>query len=103
MHLVGCTVRDEPYLQFAVKCCHIISFHVCRPLQSTFLHVPGMSIELCNAFSFGYLPGVRVLKADVSELSVGSIFIGRSMKCDRDWSVWDICTGPGLGKPERSQ
>ena len=33
-----------------------------------------------NAFSFGYLPGVRVLKADVSELSVGSIFIGRSMK-----------------------
>jgi len=31
----------------------------------------------CNTFSFGYLPGVRVLKADVSELSVGSIFIYR--------------------------
>jgi hypothetical protein len=57
----------------------------------------------CNAFSFGYLPGVQVLKADVSELSVGSIFIGRSMKCDRDWSVRDIYTGPGSGKPERSQ
>ena len=36
--------------------------------------------KICNAFSFGYLPAVRVLKADVSELSVGSIFIGRSMK-----------------------
>ena len=33
----------------------------------------------CNAFSFGYLPGVQVLKADVSELSVSSIFIGRSI------------------------
>ena len=33
-----------------------------------------------------------MLKADVSELSVGSIFIGRSMKCDRDWSVRDIYT-----------
>jgi hypothetical protein len=27
---------------------------------------------------FGYFSGVQVLKADVSELSVGSIFIGRS-------------------------
>ena len=36
---------------------------------------------ICNVFSFGYLPGVRVLKADVSEFSVGSIFIGRSMTC----------------------
>jgi len=25
------------------------------------------------------------------------------MKYDRDWSVRDIYTGPGLGKPERSQ
>ena len=48
-------------------------------------------------FLLGYPPGVRVLKADVSELSVGSIFIGRSMKCDRDWSVRDIYTGPGSG------
>ena len=44
---------------------------------------------LCNAFSFGYLPGVWVLKADVSEHFIGSIFIGRSMKYDRGWSVWD--------------
>jgi len=36
---------------------------------------------VCNAFSFGYLPGVRVLKADVSEHFIGSIFIGRSMTC----------------------
>jgi hypothetical protein len=31
-------------------------------------------------FSFGYFPGVWVLMADVSEHSIGSIFIGRSMK-----------------------
>ena len=31
-------------------------------------------------FSFGYLPGVWVLKADVSEHFIGSIFIGKSMK-----------------------
>jgi hypothetical protein len=61
------------------------------------------NIILCNVFSLGYLPGVQVLKADVSELSVGSIFVGRSMKCDRDWSVRDIYTGLGSGKPERSQ
>jgi len=47
---------------------------------------------LCNAFSFGYLPGVWVLKADVSEHFIGSIFIGRSMKYDRGWSMWDIYT-----------
>jgi len=41
---------------------------------------------ICNAFSFGYLPGVRVLKADVSEFSVGSIFIGRSMTCLWRWN-----------------
>jgi hypothetical protein len=57
----------------------------------------------CNAFSSVYLPGVRVLKADVSEHSISSIFIGRSMKYDRGLSVWDIYTGLGSGKPERSQ
>jgi hypothetical protein len=56
-----------------------------------------------NVFSFGCLPGVQVLKADISELSAGSIFIGRSMKCDRDWSVRDIYAGLGSGKPERSE
>ena len=35
---------------------------------------------ICNAFSFGYLPGIWVLKADVSEHFIGSIFIGRLMK-----------------------
>ena len=40
---------------------------------------------ICNAFSFGYLPGVRVLKADVSEHFIGSIFIGRSMKYNFFW------------------
>ena len=35
---------------------------------------------ICSAFSFGYLPGVWVLKADVSEHCIGSVFIGRSMK-----------------------
>jgi hypothetical protein len=28
----------------------------------------------CNAFAFGYLPGVQVLKADVSELSVLALY-----------------------------
>jgi hypothetical protein len=32
---------------------------------------------LCNVFSFGCFPGVWVLIADVSEPSIGSIFIGR--------------------------
>jgi len=50
-------------------------------------------------FSFGYFPGVRVLIADVSEHSIGSIFIGRSMKYDKGWDVWDIYTAPGSGRP----
>ena len=33
-------------------------------------------------FSFGSLPGVLVLIADVSEPSIGSIFTGRWMKND---------------------
>ena len=35
-------------------------------------------ILVCSAFSFGYFPGVWVLKADVSEHSISSIFIDRS-------------------------
>ena len=34
---------------------------------------------ICNVFSFGYLPGVWVLIADVSEHSISFIFIGRSI------------------------
>jgi hypothetical protein len=34
---------------------------------------------ICDMFSFGYFPGVWVLIADVSEHSVGSIFMGRSI------------------------
>jgi len=56
----------------------------------------------CSAFSFGYLPGVWVLKAEFSEHSIGSIFIGRLMKYDRGWGLWDIYTEPGSGKPERA-
>lgn len=44
------TRRDGLYLLFAVICCHVISFHVCRPLHSTFLHMPGMSIKLLGAY-----------------------------------------------------
>jgi len=33
----------------------------------------------CNLFLFGWFPGVWVLIADVSELTVGSIFIGRRL------------------------
>jgi hypothetical protein len=35
--------------------------------------------SLCSMFSFGYFPGVWGLKADVSEPSIGSIFIGTSL------------------------
>jgi len=40
-----------------------------------------------------------MLIADVSKHSIGSIFIGRSMKYDRVWDVRDIYTGPGSGRP----
>ena len=33
--------------------------------------------SLCIMFSFGYFPGIWGLKADVSEPSIGSIFLGR--------------------------
>ena len=32
---------------------------------------------LRSMFSFGYFPGVWGLKADISEPSIGSIFLGR--------------------------
>ena len=35
-------------------------------------------------FSFGHFPGVLVLLAEVSEPSIGSIFMGRWMKNDWD-------------------
>jgi len=50
-------------------------------------YVISEDLIFCSAFSFGYLPGVWVLKADVSEHSISSIFIGRSMKYDRGWDV----------------
>ena len=34
----------------------------------------------CSMFSFGYFPGVWGLKVDVSEPSIGSIFLGRKME-----------------------
>jgi len=40
-----------------------------------------------------------VLIADVSEHSIGSIFISRSMKYDRGWDMRAIYTGPGSGRP----
>jgi hypothetical protein len=35
--------------------------------------------SLCSMFYFGYFPGVWGLKADVSEPSIGSIFLGTSL------------------------
>jgi hypothetical protein len=46
----------------------------------------------CSMFSFGCFPGVWLLIADVSELSIGSIFFGSSMQCDRGWDVCGIYT-----------
>ena len=37
-----------------------------------------------------------MLTADVSEHSIGSIFIGRSMKYDRCWDVWGYLYRTGL-------
>ena len=38
-------------------------------------------------FSFGHFPGVWGLKADVSEPSIGSIFLGRWRKNNSGWDV----------------
>jgi hypothetical protein len=40
--------------------------------------------------SFGCFPGVSLLIADVSEPSIGSIFLGSSMQYDSGWDVWGI-------------
>ena len=53
-------------------------------IKSVYVHcILGFKLSpcsLCSMFSFGYFPGVWVLKTDVSEPSIGSIFIGRWMK-----------------------
>jgi len=54
--------------------------------------------SLCNMFSFGYFPGVWGLKADVSEPSIGSIFIDRWRKNDSGWDVCCIYTRKGCGR-----
>ena len=43
--------------------------------------------SLCSVFPFGYFPGVWGLKADVSEPSIGSIFLGRWRKNNSGWDV----------------
>jgi hypothetical protein len=91
------------YVLFVWTCLGYFTLVVVSQMKKHFLDFKLSPCFICKAFSFGCLPGVQVLKADVSELSVGSIFIGRSIKCDRDWSVRDIYTGPGSGKPEQSQ
>jgi len=48
-----------------------------------------------NLFLFGYFPCVWVLIADVSELTVGSIFIGRWMKYVSGRIVWGVYTWLG--------
>ena len=44
--------------------------------------------HLCKLFLFGYFPGVWVLIADVSELTIGFIFIGRWMKYTSFTCLW---------------
>jgi len=46
-------------------------------------------------FSFGLFPGVTMLKAEVSELSFRSTFMGSWMKYDKEWDVWCIYTWQG--------
>ena len=41
-----------------------------------FLDFKLLPCSLCSMFSFGYFPSIWVLKADISEPSIGSIFIG---------------------------
>ena len=43
---------------------------------------------ICSVFSFGYFPGIWVLIADVSEHSVGSIFIGRTKYDTSSTCLW---------------
>jgi hypothetical protein len=47
---------------------------------------------ICNMFSFECFPGVWVLIADVSEPSISSIFIGRSMQ-------YGVCSMPMKMEP----
>jgi hypothetical protein len=55
-------------------------------------------IALCNMFSFRQFPGILVLIADVSEPSIGSIFMGRWMKNDYGWDVRCIYAWRGCGR-----
>ena len=61
----------------------------------------------CNLFLFGQFPCVWVLIADVSELTVGSIFISRWMKYVSGWIVWGIYTWLGwseeVAEPRRKE
>ena len=72
-----------PYLA-----CHSMILHQEQMLLSidcddyVFLDFKLSPCSLCSMFSFGYFPGVWVLKADVSEPSIGSIFIHLPMKME---------------------
>jgi len=70
--------------------CVILSELVINTLPFLFFKLSPCSI--CNLFLFGQFPGVWVLIADVSELTVGSIFIGRWMKYVSGWILWGINT-----------
>ena len=51
---------------------NILEVHKLKILCLDFKFSP---CSLCSMFSFGYFPGVWGLKADVSEPSIGSIFL----------------------------
>ena len=61
-----------------------LRFSPIRPTAQTWRQAISISVfklspcSKCNLFLFGQFPGVWVLIADVSELTIGSIFIGKS-------------------------
>ena len=64
----------------SAKCRASIVFSSMLLLRFKFKHVSKTLYVHSSMFSFGYFPGVWGLKADVSEPSIGSIFLGRWRK-----------------------
>jgi len=62
-------------------------------------------LQYSSMFSFGYFPGVLGLKADVSEPSIGSIFLGRWRKNNSGWDVsvylYSVGMWQGSGRANR--
>ena len=69
----------------------VVNLHV-NKTRKLFLFLSFRSVLNVICCFLGNSPGVWILIADVSELNVSSIFIGRWMKYVSGWIVWGIYT-----------